>query len=102
MSDLSAKNDKDMERHILNSNDWRNSQGIAEDAKCCRFCLTAGDDAHLWYESTAPVRNDWDYLQGLFKDSSLNEDTYKKNFFKDRDPSNLMNMQILLTLIFCI
>ena len=27
-----------------------NSQGIAGDTKCGRFCLTVGGIAHLWYE----------------------------------------------------
>ena len=50
----------------MNSNDWMNSQGIAEDAKCGRFCLTLGGDAHLWYEFVTPVGNDWNNLQRCF------------------------------------
>ena len=54
---ISAKDDKDAESHLLHRNDLMNSQDIAEDAKCGRFCLTFGSDAQLWYESITPVRN---------------------------------------------
>ena len=41
---FSAKDDEDAEKNLLQSNAWINSQGIAEDAKCGRFCLTLGSD----------------------------------------------------------
>ena len=47
---FSTNNDEDMESHLLSSNDWMNSQGIAEDAKCGRFCLKLDGNAYLWYE----------------------------------------------------
>ena len=34
---LSAKDDEDAKRHLLHSNDWMTSQGVAEEAKCGRF-----------------------------------------------------------------
>ena len=34
-----AKDDEDAESHFLHRSDRMNSQGIAEDAKCARFCL---------------------------------------------------------------
>ena len=42
-----AKGNLDIESHLLHNNDWINSQSIAEDAKCDRFCLSLGGDAHL-------------------------------------------------------
>ena len=44
---LSEKDDEDAESHLLCRNDWMNSQGIAEEAKCGRPCLTLGGDVHL-------------------------------------------------------
>ena len=35
---FSAKDDEDAEIPLLHSKDWMNSQGIAENAKCGRFC----------------------------------------------------------------
>ena len=43
---FSAKNDEDAESHLLHSNEWMNSQGMAEDVKCGKFCLTLVSDAH--------------------------------------------------------
>ena len=43
-----------------------NSKGSAEQEKCSRFCLRAGGDASLWYESITPEENDWDNMQSLF------------------------------------
>ena len=60
---FSAKYDEDAERQLLCSNDRMNSQGIAEEAKCSRFCLTLGGDAHLSYALVAPVGNDWNNIQ---------------------------------------
>ena len=34
---FSAKDDEDAECHLLCANNWMNSQGIAEDAKCGGF-----------------------------------------------------------------
>ena len=58
--------DKDAESQLLHSNGWMNSQGILEEEKCARFCLTLARDALLWPESIHPVDNDWPNLQKLF------------------------------------
>ena len=46
--------DEDVDGHLLSSNDWLNSLGIAEHAKLGRFCLTLHGHVHLWYQSIAP------------------------------------------------
>ena len=61
---FSAKEDEDAESHLLNSSDWINSQGIADDAKCGGVCLAHGHDANLG--------------------------NHKKSCFKDGDPFSLM------------
>ena len=60
---FSAKDRENAEGHLLCSNDWLNSQGIAKVAKCGRFCLTLGGDTNLWYEFITPVGNDLNSLQ---------------------------------------
>ena len=62
MQIFSATDCEDIESHILHSNDWMNSQGIAEDTKCGRFSLTLGGDACLQYESVIPVVSYWNHL----------------------------------------
>ena len=44
---FSARDDEDPETHLLCSNDWMNSQGIAENAKCGRYCLTLSGERWL-------------------------------------------------------
>ena len=63
---FSAKPEKDANRHISHNNDFMNSQGIVEEEKCARFCLTLAEDSCLWYESITPVHTDWNQLQRLF------------------------------------
>ena len=53
-----AKDGKDTESSLLHNNEWMNSQGIAEEAKCARLCLTLGGYTNLWCESVNPVGND--------------------------------------------
>ena len=67
MTTYSAKDDEDAESLLLHSYDWMNSQGIAEDTKCGRFCLTLVGDAHFGYKLVTPVGNDWSHLQRLFQ-----------------------------------
>ena len=62
---FSVRPDEDAESHLLCSNDWMSSQGIVEEEKCARFCLTLPGNVCLWYESIHFVDNDW-HLQKLF------------------------------------
>ena len=63
---FSAKDYEDAESHLLYSNDWVNTQGIAEESKCGRLCLT------------------------IYRDSSLNLAKHRKNCFEGEDYFNLM------------
>ena len=55
----SANESDDVESHLLCSKELMDSQGIVDEGKCVRFCLTIEGDACLWYESITPVGNDW-------------------------------------------
>ena len=63
---FSGKDDEDAENHLLCSNDWKNSQGIAQDEKCGRLCLTLIGDSHIWYESITTLGSDCNKLQRPF------------------------------------
>ena len=73
-----AKDVEGTESHLLYRNDWMNSQGTVQEAKCGRFHLTPGGDAHLWYESITPVGNDWN----KFTDNSLNWENTRRTVSK--------------------
>ena len=59
MSNLLKKIEEDAESHLFGSNDWMNSQVIAEDAKFGMLCLTWDGVAHLWHESITPIFRQW-------------------------------------------
>ena len=59
---FSAKDYEDAESHILYRNDWKNLQGLAEDAKCGRFALNLDVNGCLLYDSLTLVGNDWNNL----------------------------------------
>ena len=47
---FSAMDHEDAESRLLHSSDWMKSQEIAEEGKCCMFCLAPAGDAQIWYE----------------------------------------------------
>ena len=67
-----------------------NSQGIAEDAKCRRVCLTLDGDVCLWYKSITPWAVIGTFCIDFYAENSLNWDKHKQNYFKDGHPFSLM------------
>ena len=65
---VSAKDDEDAESYVLHSNDYL--QGITDEMKFSRLCLTLRGDGYLKYDSVIPMDNDRHNLQSLFADNS--------------------------------
>ena len=63
----SGKPEEDVEAHLFHTNDWMNTNNFPGDVRVQRFCLTLVGEARLWYESLAPITNDWQALQEQFR-----------------------------------
>ena len=72
------KPDKDVEVHLLHSNDWMNAHHFVEGVKVQRFCLTLLGKARLWYQSLEPINVDWEELQNLFRQQYSKKRKYKR------------------------
>ena len=59
--------DKDVETHLLRTNDWMDTHKFLEHVKVQRFCLTLVGEARLWYESLRLINIDWVGLQNIFR-----------------------------------
>ena len=59
---------KKMQNHIFSSTrDWMEAHNFPNEVKVRQFCLTLTGEARLWYESLAPLDNDWPALQNKFR-----------------------------------
>ena len=58
---------KDAESHLLSTRDWMEAYNFPEGGKVRHFCITLIGEARLWYESLAPLDNDWPTLQNKFR-----------------------------------
>ena len=52
--EFTSKPDEDAEAHLLNTNDWMDTNAFPEGVKVQRICLTLVGKAKLWYESLRP------------------------------------------------
>ena len=64
--EFASRPEEDVEAHLLHTNDWMVTHNFPQDVKVQRFCLTLTGEARLWYESLAPIANDWPALQENF------------------------------------
>ena len=62
-----GKPKEDAESHLLSTRDWMEAQNLPKEVKVRSFCLTLTGEARLWYESLAPLDNDWPALQNKFR-----------------------------------
>ena len=60
---FAGKADKDVEAHLLRTNDSMDTHVFTEGVKVQRFCLTLVGEARLWYESLRSTALDWYGLQ---------------------------------------
>ena len=64
---FSGKPEEDVESHLLSTRDWMEVHNFPEREKVRHFCVTLIGEARLWYESLAPLDNDWPFLQNKFR-----------------------------------
>ena len=65
--EFSDKPEEDAESHLLSTRDWMEVHNFPEGEKVRCFCMTLIGKARLWYESLAPLDNDWPALQNKFR-----------------------------------
>ena len=64
--EFSGKPEVDVESHLLSTRDWMKAHNFPEGEKVRHFCVTLTGEARLWYESLAPLDDDWPALQNKF------------------------------------
>ena len=65
--EFSGKPEEDAESHLLSTRDWMEAHNFQEGEKVRHFCLMLISEARLWYESLAPLDDDWPTLQNKFR-----------------------------------
>ena len=65
--EFSGKPEEDAESHLLSTRDWMEAPNFLKEVKVRWFCSTLTGEARLWYESLAPLDNDWPALQNKFR-----------------------------------
>ena len=65
--EFSGKPEEDAKSHLLSTRDWMEAHNFPDEVKVRHFCLTLPGEARLWYESLAPLDNDWPALQNKFR-----------------------------------
>ena len=65
--EFSGKPEEDVESHLLSTRDWMEAHNFPEGEKVRHFCITLISEARLWYESLAPLDDDWPALQNKFR-----------------------------------
>ena len=65
--EFSGKPEEDAESHLLSTRDWMEAHIFPEGEKVRHFRVTLLGEARLWYESLAPLDNDWPALQNKFR-----------------------------------
>ena len=65
--EFSSKPEEDAELHLLSTRDWMEAHNFPDKIKVRHFCLTLTGEARLWYESLAPLDNDWPALHNKFR-----------------------------------
>ena len=65
--EFSGKPEEDVESHLLSTREWMEAHNFREGEKVRNFRVTLIGEARLWYESLAPLDNDWPTLQNKFR-----------------------------------
>ena len=65
--EFSGKPEEEAESHPLSTRDWMEAHNFPEGEKVRHFHVTLLGEARLWYESLAPLDNDWPTLQSKFR-----------------------------------
>ena len=65
--EFSGKPEEDAESHLLSTRDWMEAHNFPEGEKVRHFHVMLIGEARLWYESLAPLDDDWPALQNKFR-----------------------------------
>ena len=65
--EFSGKPEEDAESTLLGTRDWMEAHNVPEGDEVRCFHLTLIGEAWLWYESLAPLDDDWPTLQNKFR-----------------------------------
>ena len=65
--EFSSKPEDYAESHLLSTREWMEVHNFPEGEKVRCFRVTLIGEARLWYESLAPLDNDWPTLQNKFR-----------------------------------
>ena len=65
--EFSGKPEEDAESHLLSTRDWMEAHNFPNEVKVRCFCMTLIGEARLWYESLAPLDDEWPTLQNKFR-----------------------------------
>ena len=65
--EFSGKPEEDAESHRLSTRNWMEAHNFPDRDKVRHFHLTLIGEARLWYESLAPLDDDWPTLQNKFR-----------------------------------
>ena len=65
--EFSGKSEEDAESHLLSTRDWMEAHNFPEEDKFRHFRLMLIGEVRLWYESLAPLDDDWPALQNKFR-----------------------------------
>ena len=80
-----GKPEEDAESHLLSTRDWMEAHNFPEGGKVRCFHLMLIGEARLWYESLAPLDDDWPTLQNKFRwQYSKKGNTPKQLFYARR------------------
>ena len=91
--EFSGKPEEDAESHLLSTRGWMEAHTFPQGDKVRRFCLTLIGQARLWYESLAPLDDDWPTLQNKFRwQYSKNRQYSPNNCSMPGGHSNLMRI----------
>ena len=91
--EFSGKPEEDEESHLLSTRDWMRAHNSPEGDKVRHFHLTLIGEARLWYESLAPLDDDWPALQNKFRWQYLKIETLPNNCSMPGGHSNLTKIQ---------
>ena len=65
--EFSSKPEEDAESHLLSTRDWMEAYNFPNEVKVRCFHMTLTGELRLWYESLAPLDDDWPTLQNKFR-----------------------------------
>ena len=65
--EFAGKPEEDAESHLLSTRDWMEAYSFPNEVKVRCFHMTLIGEARLWYESLAPLDDDWSALQNKFR-----------------------------------